>query len=122
MSETTGSSERARTPNVAARNLAATIAVVTLLVGAVIFEVCSGSAPDRPEARCEALLDRFVELRVRAANPKASDYVLEQAKSEARIEAERTEALQTCRERLTEDAAACAERALTADQLEQCFP
>jgi hypothetical protein len=109
-------------PGTGARNLVATISVVTLVLGAVVFQVCSGSRPDAAEARCEALFDRFVELRVRAANPKASDYDLEQQKNEARALEEHDRALETCREHLTEDAVACAERAMTADQLEQCFP
>lgn len=104
------------------KNLAATAGVVTIIVGAVILQVCSGSSPNEAEARCDALLDRFVELRVRAANPKASEHFLEERKQAAKDQAERTQALETCREQLTEDMATCAEKAMSADQLEQCFP
>lgn len=107
---------------VATRNLVATVAIVSLLVGAVVVEVCTGARPERAEARCSALLDRFVELRERQADPKVGDLVVEQRKVEARAHAAETQALELCTQHLTEDNAACADRANTINELEQCFP
>lgn len=105
-----------------ARALGATAAIVCLVSGAVIVHVLISARPIASEARCEALLDRFVELRVRADNPKASDYLVEQRKTEARASAEQSQSLERCRKGLTEEAAACADRATSADELERCFP
>lgn len=106
----------------ALRGLLGTAAIVAVFLGTAAVQVCSGTRPAQPVERCEALFDRFVELRERAANPKASPGDLEARKSQARESAERSEALQDCQERLTEDTLSCAEAAMNADQLEQCFP
>ena len=105
-----------------ARNLIGSAAIIALIIGATGLQVCSGTRPEQPEARCEALLDRFVELRERAANPKASPGDVERRKSEARANTERDQALESCQRGLTEDTLACAEAAVNINQLEQCFP
>jgi len=104
-----------------ARDMLASIATMALLIGAVLVSVFSGATPEGSTQRCAALLDRFVELRLLAVNPKTSPFVVEQKQTEARAEAERSRALEQCERSLTEDSAACADRAHSADELERCF-
>lgn len=105
----------------ATRDMAASVAAMALVIGAASFSIFAGAAPDGAPERCALLLDRFVELRLLAANPRTSPGVIEQQQAGAREEAERSRALERCQRHLTKDSAACADRAQSADELERCF-
>lgn len=108
-------------PDANLRDLVASLSLVGLVVCVVVFQMCGQRPPKDAEERCAALLDRFVELRVRDTNPKASDYVIEQRQVEARAQAKRVHVLELCQDRLTDVSAACAEKATNADDLERCL-
>jgi hypothetical protein len=105
----------------AARDMSASVATISLVIGAVLVSIFSGRAADGTSERCVALLDRFVELRLLAADPKTTPLVVEEHQAEAREQARRSHALERCQRRLTQDSAACADRAHSADELERCF-
>lgn len=108
-------------PDTNLRDLVASSSLVGLVVCVVVLQMCGDRRPKDADEKCLALLDRFVELRVRDANPKASDYLIEQRQAEARVQAKRVNVLELCRDRLTDVSAACAEKATNADDLERCL-
>ena len=105
-----------------ARDAAATLAILTLVGGAAGLSLCRGRAAPEAEAACAQILDRYVEMRQFAADPKASRHLVEEKKQDARVLALRDGALLRCTRSLSAESAACAEKAHSADELERCFP
>jgi hypothetical protein len=110
------------------REVAATLAILAACAVAVLSGVIAkrfdpaGVDEDRA-GRCEALLDRYAELRVRAAAAKAPPPAdIERAQLKARDLALANQALERCADELTETHAACASKANNVDELERCFP
>ena len=105
----------------ALRDLGAAVGVV-LAVTAAYFALSSpgARAEDRRE-RCAALLDKYVVLRQRAADPSASPTRVEAQLREVRAEALSGDGMRACLENLAESSARCAEAANTADEIERCF-
>jgi hypothetical protein len=101
------------------------IATVTVTVGfvaaTIVGAMCTPKAEHR-RTRCRALLERSVELRIRAAEPKAAIPDVERRKAEALVVAERDGSLARCEASLGRESAECAEHAPTADAFERCFP
>jgi hypothetical protein len=106
----------------ARRDIAATLAILLGFGGAATLALCRGRPAENARARCESILDRYVELRQRAAEPSILEHVVVSRREEARARAHEKGALARCMRSLSEDSAACAERAPTADELERCFP
>lgn len=102
------------------RDLAATGAIVTLTIGFVLGSTW-GVRHAHPEEECARLLDRFVAFRMLAADPKASARTIESRQAAARDNLSTADALASCSAKLTEESAACADRAESADELERCF-
>lgn len=101
------------------RDLAATAAIVMLTIGIVLGSTW-GARHAHPAEECARLLDRFVAFRMLAADPSASPFTIEARQAAAR-ESLSADALESCSAKLTEESAACADRAETADELERCF-
>jgi hypothetical protein len=104
------------------RDAGATLGIVGLVVVAVSFSFCRGARPDDADERCARILDKYVELRQRAADPKAPLHVVEEKQEDARKLAIRDGALVRCTRAISVDSAACADKAQSADELERCFP
>jgi hypothetical protein len=104
------------------RDAGATIAIVGLVSVAVSFSLCRGAPPDDADERCARILDKYVELRQRVADPKAPLHVLEEKQEDARKLALRDGALVRCARAISVESAACADKAQTADELERGFP
>lgn len=104
------------------RDAAATIAVLALLGGAVTISMCRGHGAEDVETACARILDRYVEMRQFASDPKAPHHLVEEKKEEARALAIREGALARCARSLSAESAACADKAHSADELERCFP
>ena len=112
-------SEAERRPQRTLRNLAATAGIVMLTIGTVLGSTW-GVRHAHPEEECARLLDRFVAFRMLAADPKANAFTIQSRQAAAR-ESLSTDALASCSAKLTEESAACADRAESADELERCF-
>ncbi|MFO0549788.1 MAG: hypothetical protein U0271_15455 [Polyangiaceae bacterium] len=100
----------------------ATLAVIGLIGLVTSLSFCS-SAP-RPvdtSRECDAILSRFVELRMRAANPKATPSQIALRQTSARRDEGAPLALAACEKHLTEANLSCAKSATNADDLERCF-
>jgi hypothetical protein len=110
----------ARRVALTARDLGATAGIVALTIG-VVFASTWGARHAHPEEECARLLDRFVAFRVLAADPKANAFTIEARQAAARDGLTTANALASCSAKLTEESAACADRAETADELERCF-
>ncbi|HTJ83607.1 MAG TPA: hypothetical protein VL400_17930 [Polyangiaceae bacterium] len=95
--------------------------VLFACVGAVVVGTHHARLPDA-EASCARMLDRYVELRERAADPKSTPAQIASAQVEARVAAARRGDTARCEERLSPETEACASRANTDSELEQCFP
>ncbi len=107
----------------AARSAAATIAIVGGVALAVFATMCRGAAPDGADEKCARILDRYVELRQRAVDPKTPSFLVEEKQRDARAAAAGQEgALLRCSRSISVESAACADKANTADELERCFP
>ena len=104
------------------RDAGATLAIVGLVAVAVGFSFCRGARPADVDERCARILDKYVELRQRAADPKAPLHVVEERQEDARKLALQGDALLRCAQSMSVDSAACADKAQTADELERCFP
>jgi hypothetical protein len=102
------------------RDLAATWGIVMLTIGVVLGSTW-GVRHAHPEEECARLLDRFVAFRMLAADPKASAFTIESRQAAARESLSTVDALASCSAKLTEESAACADRAESADELERCF-
>lgn len=106
----------------AARTAAATIAIVGCVGVAVFAAMCRGAAPDGADEKCARILDRYVELRQRAVDPKTPGFLVEEKQRDARAAAGQEGALLRCTRSISVESAACADKANTADELERCFP
>jgi hypothetical protein len=111
---------RERRLQLTTRDLGATAGIVLLTIGLVIGSTW-GVRHAHPEEECARLLDRFVAFRVLAADPKASPFSIEAKQAAARESLSTADALASCSAKLTEESAACADRADSADELERCF-
>ncbi|WP_437597827.1 hypothetical protein WMF28_34525 [Sorangium sp. So ce590] len=100
----------------------ATLAIVLLVIGVVAGRAALRrlSARPSPEA-CAALLDRYVELVLRAAAPEpaASDVAERQAMAR---KAAGERGFVRCEADLTQAEVSCALKAGSADDLERCLP
>ena len=114
--------ESARAERDLRRDAGATIAIVVLFGGAVGLSLCTGPRPDDAHERCAVILDKYVELRQRAADPKAPLHVFEEKRDDARKLALEGGELLRCTRSISVESAACADRAQTADEIERCFP
>lgn len=110
------------TTNETRRDAAATVAILGLLAAATTVAMCRGRGADEADAACARILDRYVEMRQFASDPKAPHHLVEEKKIEARALAIREGALGRCSRSLSAESAACADKALSADELERCFP
>lgn len=106
----------------AARTAAATIAIVGGLTLAVFAAMCRGRGPEDADEKCARILDRYVELRQRAVDPKTPGFLVEEKQRDARVAAGQEGALLRCARSISAESAACADKANTADELERCFP
>ncbi len=105
-----------------ARDAAATFALLALVGGAAGLSLCRGRGAPDAEAACARILDRYVEMRQFASDPKAPHHLVEEKKEDARKVALQGGALLRCASSLSAESAACAEKAHSADELERCFP
>lgn len=106
----------------ARRTAAATIAIVGAAGIAVFAATCRGAPPDGAEEKCARILDRYVELRQRAVDPKSPGFLVEEKQRDARALAVQEGALVRCTRSISVESAACADKANSADELERCFP
>lgn len=100
----------------------ATLAIVLLVVGVVAGRAVLRRAAPRPSPEaCAALLDRYVELVLRAATPEpAPSMVAERQLLARKLAGER--GFVRCEAELTQAEVACALGAGSADDLERCLP
>jgi len=103
------------------REALATLALVTLLVGAVVIahyadHIQADATPDQ----CDALLDRYVEHRARAVEPKIAASAIASQQLEARDVASKWEDFADCPDRLTRVQVECAMQSNNADEFERC--
>jgi hypothetical protein len=103
-------------------DVAATLAILTVLGGAVGGRALLRRFSERPSPEeCTALLDRYVELCVRAAMPQPVPSILADRRAAARtLAGER--GFVRCEADLTRTEVACALQAGSADDLERCLP
>ncbi len=101
---------------------AATVAIVATIAIAVFVGTCRGPAAQRSEERCAAILDRYVELRERAVDPRPRSHLIAEHQEASRELAARAGELRRCAESISSASAECAEKAHSADELERCFP
>jgi hypothetical protein len=80
-----------------------------------------GCARHATAGECLELLDRYVELAERAADPKVSELRIREDKERSREKAAKTPSFAECPSEVTRDALACAMRAPNADELEKCL-
>ncbi|MDC0685861.1 MULTISPECIES: hypothetical protein [Sorangium] len=100
----------------------ATLAIVLLVFGILVGRAALRRAAPRPSAEaCAALLDRYVELVLRAANPEPAASQVAERTAMAR-EAAGERGFVRCEADLTQAEVACALQAGTADDLERCLP
>ncbi|WP_437809713.1 hypothetical protein [Sorangium sp. So ce1078] len=100
----------------------ATLAIVLLVVGVVAGRAALRRLSPRPSPEaCAALLDRYVELVLRAATPEPAASELAERKAMAR-EAAGERGFARCEADLTQAEVACALGAGNADDLERCLP
>jgi hypothetical protein len=100
----------------------ATLAIVLLVIGVLAGRAALRRAAPRPSAEaCAALLDRYVELVLRAANPAPAASEVAARTAMAR-EAAGKRGFVRCEADLTQAEVACALQAGTADDLERCLP
>ncbi|KYF71363.1 hypothetical protein BE15_27200 [Sorangium cellulosum] len=103
-------------------DVVATLAVVLLVVGVVAGRVVlRGLAPRPSPDACAALLDRYVELVLRAATPEPAASLVAERQALAR-EAAGERGFVRCEADLTQAEVACALQAGNADDLERCLP
>ncbi|WP_437925483.1 hypothetical protein WMF37_41520 [Sorangium sp. So ce291] len=100
----------------------ATLAIVLLVVGVVAGRAALRRLAARPSPEaCAALLDRYVELVLRAATPEPAASQVAERKALAR-EAAGERGFVRCEADLTQAEVACALQASNADDLERCLP
>ncbi|WP_437315060.1 hypothetical protein [Sorangium sp. So ce385] len=100
----------------------ATLAIVLLVVGVVAGRAALRRLSPRPTAEaCAALLDRYVELALRAATPEPAVSEVAERKAMARAAAGERGFVR-CEADLTQAEVACALQAGNADDLERCLP
>lgn len=98
-----------------------------VIVGGLAAIIASGPVRRRfvehpsPE-ECVALLDRYVEHVVRAADPKVPSGELSSRQAQARALSSTDPAFARCTTSLTRKEAACAMQANNADEFERCLP
>ncbi len=94
--------------------IVAGLAVAAFVLGARRGELAPG--------QCEPVLERYVELRVRASYEKVTSSVLEEMEDRSKRGVKAAEAMGDCARHLTQETADCAMKAPSADELERCFP
>ncbi|WP_437672798.1 hypothetical protein [Sorangium sp. So ce131] len=100
----------------------ATLAIVLLVVSVVAGRAALRGLAPRPTAEaCSALLERYVELVLRAATPEPAPSVIAERQALAR-EAAGERGFVRCEAELTQAEVACALQAGNADDLERCLP
>ena len=105
-------------PPASARDIAATFVIVGIVVGGAALALRPRGA-ELP-SRCDALFDRYVELRRLEVDPESrlggeASFGLRDSKAV-------TDAIRVCRSNLTEREAECADRASDPGSFERCFP
>jgi hypothetical protein len=102
------------------RDAAATLVIVSAVVGAVVISVrgVGAHAPDR----CAPLFDRYVELRLKEMDDSLRPADRAERVAKARTDDRASDALRACATRLTDGEAECAANAATSDDFERCFP
>jgi hypothetical protein len=111
------------TPAATRGEVIATVAIV----GGLAALIASGPvrrrlAPHPSADECVALLDRYVEHVVRAADPKVPAGDLSSRKAQARALSSTDPAFARCTTSLTRKEADCAMQASNADEFERCLP
>lgn len=100
----------------------ATLAIVLIVVSVVAGRAVLRGLAARPSPdECAALLDRYVELVLRAATPEPAAAQIAERKALAR-EAAGERGFVRCEADLTRAEVACALQAGNADDLERCLP
>jgi hypothetical protein len=100
------------------RDIAATLVIVGIVVGGAALSLRPRGA-ELP-SRCDALFDRYVELRRLEVDPESR--LSGEASFRFRSSQAVTDAIRVCRENLTEREAECADRASDPGSFERCFP
>ncbi|MGK4002313.1 hypothetical protein WMF31_06800 [Sorangium sp. So ce1036] len=100
----------------------ATLAIVLLVAGVVAGRAALRRLAPRPSPEaCAALLDRYVELVLRAATPEPAPSMVAERQALAR-NAAGERGFARCEADLTRAEVACALEAGSADDLERCLP
>lgn len=100
----------------------ATLAILALVLGVVAGRAVLRGLSARPTREtCAALLERYVELSLRAAIPEPAAALLAERKALAR-EAAGERGFARCETDLTQAEVTCALQAGNVDDLERCLP
>ena len=111
------------TPPATRGEVIATLAIVGGLAAIIASGPVRRRLADHPSAEeCVALLDRYVEHVVRAADPKVPSGDLAARKAQARTLSSSDPAFARCTTDLTRKEAECAMGANNADEFERCLP
>jgi hypothetical protein len=111
------------TPTATRGEVIATLAIVGGLAAVIASGPIRRRLSDHPSAaECVALLDRYVEHVVRAADPKVPAGDLSARKAQARALSSSDPASARCSTTLTKKEAECAMQATNADEFERCLP
>jgi hypothetical protein len=106
----------------AAADVAATLAILALVIGAALAPPVLRRLAARPSPEaCQALVERYVELVARAADPSPAPSVIAERKALARAAAG-DRGFARCEAELTREEVACALRVGSADEIERCLP
>ncbi len=111
------------TPAATRGEVIATVAVVGGLAAIIATGPVRRRFAEHPSPEeCVALLDRYVEHVVRAADPKVPGGDLSARQAQARALSSTDPAFARCTTSLTRKEAECAMRANNADEFERCLP
>lgn len=106
----------------AVSDVLATLAIVAVVIGAALApRVYRRLAAHPSQTECAALLDHYVELVARAAQPEPAASAIAERRAAARA-ASATQGFSRCEDDLTRDEVTCALGAGNADDLERCLP
>ena len=105
---------------IAKREVKAT-AVIVLGLGLAVVALGARRGELAP-AQCDPVLERYVDLRLRASYDKVPASLLEEMEDRAKRGVKAAEAMGDCARHLTQETADCAMKAPNADELERCFP
>ena len=104
------------------RDLAAAVAIVTVVVGAAAFRPAWRAIAPRPSAdACAALVDRYLVDKSRARFPELGETELERITRSSEASDRRPHDVASCRKELTASQVTCGLDAPDVEALERCM-